>query len=100
MDVGHDEYWTDSQRANVQAAADAGVNLTFLSGNEIFWQTRYEPSIDGSGTADRTLVTYKDSHFDTLIDPTGIGTGTFEAPTSMGGADLPFELTDWYVFPG
>jgi hypothetical protein len=89
MDVGHDEYWTDSQRANVQAAADAGVNLTFLSGNEIFWQTQYEPSIDGSGTADRTLVTYKDSHFGTLINPTGIGTGTFEAPISMGGANLP-----------
>ena len=33
MDVGHDEYWTDSQVANVQAAANAGVNLTFLSEN-------------------------------------------------------------------
>ena len=40
MDAGHDEYWTDSQVANVQAAANAGVNLAFLSGNEIFWQTR------------------------------------------------------------
>src|SRR5262249_7882665 len=46
MDAGHDEYWTDSQVANVQAAANAGVNLTFLSGNEIFWQTRLSPSID------------------------------------------------------
>jgi hypothetical protein len=35
MDVGHDEYWTDSQVANVQAAANAGVNLAFMSGNEI-----------------------------------------------------------------
>ena len=62
MDAGHDEYWTDSQVANVQAADNAGVNLAFLSGNEIFWQTRFEPSIDGSATANRTLVTYKDSH--------------------------------------
>ncbi len=36
---------------NVQAAANAGVNLVFLSGNEIFWQTQFTPSIDGSNTA-------------------------------------------------
>ena len=77
MDAGHDEYWTDSQRANVQAAADAGVNLVFLSGNEMFWQTRLAPSIDGSGSANRTLVSYKDTHANRLIDPTGTATGTF-----------------------
>ena len=63
MDAGHDEYWTDSQVANVQAAVNAGVNLAFLSGNEIFWQTRLSPSIDSSATANRTLVSYKDTHF-------------------------------------
>ena len=89
MDAGHDEYWTDSQVANVEAAKDAGVNLAFLSGNEIFWQTRFEPSIDGSATANRTLVSYKDSHFRTVVDPNGIGTGTFEAPANMGGAAMP-----------
>ena len=39
------------QRANVEAARDAGVNLAFFSGNEVFWKTRWENSIDGSGTA-------------------------------------------------
>lgn len=77
MDTGHDEYWTDSQRANVQAAADAGVNLAFLSGNEIFWQTRLAPSTDSSATPNRTLITYKDTHVNALIDPTGTATGTF-----------------------
>jgi Domain of unknown function (DUF4082)/Cadherin-like domain len=77
LDVGHDEYWTDSQRANVQAAANAGVNLTFLSGNEVYWQTRLAPSIDGSATANRTLVSYKDTHANAVIDPTGTATGTF-----------------------
>jgi hypothetical protein len=77
MDVGHDEYWTDSQRANVQAAANAGVNLMFLSGNEVYWQTRLAPSIDSSATANRTLVTYKDTHANAVIDPTGTATGTF-----------------------
>ena len=49
MSVGHDEYWSGGQRANVEAARAAGVNLAFVSGNEIFWKTRYESSIDGTG---------------------------------------------------
>ena len=51
LSVGHDEYWSGEQRANVEAARDAGVNLAFFSGNESFWKTRWENSIDGSGTA-------------------------------------------------
>ena len=47
---GHDEYWSAGQRANVEAAREAGVNLAFFSGNEIFWKTRWGPSIDGSET--------------------------------------------------
>ena len=39
------------QRANVEAARDAGVNLAFFSGNEVFWKTRWENSIDGSAHA-------------------------------------------------
>jgi hypothetical protein len=98
MDVGHDEYWTDSQVANVQAAANAGVNLAFMSGNEIFWQTQLTPSIDGSNTANRTLVTYKDSHFQQLVNPSGQGTGTFEAPTNWGGAGMPSNALTGTVF--
>lgn len=77
MEAGHDEYWTNSQVANVQAAAHAGVNLVFLSGNEIYWQTRLAPSIDGSDTANRTLITYKDTHANAVIDPTGTATGSY-----------------------
>ena len=98
MDVGHDEYWTDSQVANVQAAANAGVNLAFMSGNEVFWQTQFTPSIDGSNTANRTLVSYKDSHFQQLINPSGQGTGTFEAPTNWGGAGMPSNALTGTVF--
>jgi hypothetical protein len=88
MDAGHDEYWTDSQVANVQAAANAGVNLAFLSGNETFWQTRFSPSIDSSADPNRTLVTYKDTHFNTEIDPSGHDTGTFEDPR-LGSPAMP-----------
>ena len=69
LSVGHDEYWSGSQRANVEAARAAGVNLAFFSGNEVFWKTRWENSIDGSGTPYRTLVTYKETHANAKIDP-------------------------------
>ena len=62
ISIGHDEYWSAAQRTNVEAARDSGVNLAFMSGNEVFWKTRYEPSIDGTDTAYRTLVVYKESH--------------------------------------
>ena len=48
LSVGHDEYWSGGQRANVEAARNAGVHLAFFSGNEVFWKTRWETSIDGS----------------------------------------------------
>ena len=77
MSVGHDEYWTLPERTNVEAARDAGVNLMFLSGNEVYWHTRLEPSIDGTNTANRTLVCYKDSWEASKIDPTAEGTPTW-----------------------
>ena len=45
----------------------------------MFWKTRWEPSIDGSNTADRTLVTYKDTHFNAPTDPVE-WTGTWRDP--------------------
>ena len=50
MSSGHDEYWSASQRSAVEAARDAGVNLAFFTGNEMFWKTRWEPSADGTNT--------------------------------------------------
>ena len=69
MSVGHDEYWSGNQRANVEAARDLGVHLAFFSGNSVFWKTRWENSIDGSGTPYRTLVSYKETHANAKIDP-------------------------------
>src|SRR5262249_55937644 len=42
LSIGHDEYWSAQQRASVESARDAGVHLAFLSGNEVFWKTRWE----------------------------------------------------------
>ena len=80
MSVGHDEYWSGEQRANVEAARAAGVNLAFFSGNESFWKTRWANSIDGSDTPYRTLVSYKETHANAKIDPTSTWTGTWRDP--------------------
>jgi hypothetical protein len=79
MSSGHDEYWSASQRSAVEAARDAGVNLAFFTGNEMFWKTRWEPSADGTNTQDRTLVSYKDTHFTERQDPVE-WTGTWRDP--------------------
>jgi N,N-dimethylformamidase beta subunit-like, C-terminal len=52
----HDEYWSAGQRDNVTAARNAGVNLAFFSGNEVFWKTRWADNY-------RTMITYKETHF-------------------------------------
>jgi len=80
LSVGHDEYWSAGQRANVEAARDAGVNLQFLSGNEVYWKTRYESSTVGTQTAYRTLVSYKETWSNGKIDPSAAWTGTWRDP--------------------
>ncbi|MCU1313922.1 MAG: uncharacterized protein JWM54_1679 [Acidobacteriaceae bacterium] len=54
----HDEYYTWEQRQAVQSARDAGVHLAFFSSNNIYWQTRYEPS-PLTGQPNRVLACYK-----------------------------------------
>jgi len=91
MSVGHDEYWSGGQRANVEAARAAGVNLAFFSGNESFWKTRWEPSIDGTSTPHRTLVCYKETLANRAIDPadpptwTGLWRDSRFSPPGDGG---------------
>jgi hypothetical protein len=87
MSVGHDEYWAGVQRANVEAARNDGVNLAFFSGNTMFWKTRWENSVDGSNTAYRTLVCYKETHANAKIDPSPEWTGTWRDPRLSPPAD-------------
>jgi hypothetical protein len=87
---GHDEYWSASQRANVTAARDAGVNLAFFSGNEVFWKTRW--GADPAANPNRVVTTYKETHYDTIpVDPqdpptwTGSWMDPRYSPPSDGG---------------
>jgi hypothetical protein len=80
MSTGHDEYWSGQQRANVEAARDAGVNLAFFSGNEVFWKTRWDNN-------HRTMVCYKTTHDPaTATDPSGVWTGSWRDPN---GGQVP-----------
>ena len=89
MTVGHDEYWSAGQRNAVEAARAAGVHLGFVSGNENFWKTRWETSIDGSATPYRTLVAYKETHANAKLDPADppTWTGTWRDPRFSPPAD-------------
>jgi Domain of unknown function (DUF4082)/Bacterial Ig-like domain/Bacterial Ig domain len=88
LSVGHDEYWSKQQRDKVEAARNAGVHLAFFSGNEVFWKTRWENSLDSSGTSYRTLVCYKETKANAVIDPQNpIWTGTWRDPRFSPPAD-------------
>ena len=84
----HDEYWSGNQRAKVEAARDAGVHLAFFSGNTNYWKTRWENSIDGAGVPYRTLVSYKETWANAVIDPNNpTWTGTWRDPRFSPPAD-------------
>jgi len=93
LSVGHDEYWSGEQRANVEAARNAGVNLGFFCGNGIYWKTRWENSTDVSNTPYRTLVCYKEgtlgeNQCNTKCDPlTNVWTGLWRDGCEYPDAD-------------
>ncbi|MCM2422707.1 N,N-dimethylformamidase beta subunit family domain-containing protein [Streptomyces sp. RKAG293] len=56
LSLGHDEYWSDSQRQHVTAARDAGTNLAILGANCCFRRIRFGASAYGP---DRDIACYK-----------------------------------------
>lgn len=94
MSSGHDEYWNQNQWNAVAAARNAGVNLAFFAGNDVFWRTRLSPSIV-DGAADRTVTCYKMTKMefptpDGIADPSGQWTGTWMDPNGAGiGGNSP-----------
>jgi hypothetical protein len=61
LTAGQDEYMSGPQRANLEAAREAGVSLALFSGSEAFWKTKWDKSIDSANTPFRTLVCYKET---------------------------------------
>lgn len=55
--IGHDEYWTEQMRQYVKALRDTGVNLAFLSANNIYWRAQHwEPHKSKKKSEPRILV--------------------------------------------
>lgn len=69
MSVGHDEYWSQPMRDNVEQFRDDGKHVMFLAGNEVWWRIRYADSY-------RTIWCYKD----TLDGPNALEPRTAGAP--------------------
>jgi hypothetical protein len=88
VSMGHDEYWTNTMRAAVLDARDAGTNLAFLGANTMYWRIRLEP---GAGGPARVVVGYRHSaHLDPLHAQGSVDTtGQFrEAPVPRPEHDL------------
>ena len=109
ISVGHDEYISKQQRANIEAARNAGVHLAFFSGNEVYWKTRWE---NNDGTEDRTLVCYKEGFMadgslgertcGTKCDPSPEWTGLWRTGQDFDAGMPENNLTgqiSWVEFP-
>lgn len=96
LSVGHDEYVSGQQRANIESALHQGVSLGYFSGNETAWKTRWQAAIAGPPTADRTLVCYKQRT--PGQDPSGVWTGHWGDPAGGTPAGKPGNELDGQVF--
>jgi hypothetical protein len=96
ISMGHDEYWTPEERANVTAARNNGVNLAFLGANAVFRRTRLEPSALGDG---RKVVCYKTSYTEDPMyrtDPTEVTSDWREPPNSDPESSLIGTIYEGY----
>jgi len=48
--AGHPEYWSRPMRERVEAAVASGIHVAFITGNEVYWQTRLEDGPAGPAT--------------------------------------------------
>lgn len=109
ISIGHDEYISKQQRANIEAARNAGVHLAFFSGNEVYWKTRWE---NNDGTEDRTLVCYKEGFMPdgtlgertcgTKCDPSAEWTGLWKTGADYDAGNPENSLTgqvSWVEYP-
>ena len=67
VNVGHDEYYSDNMRANLQTAISSGVDMAFFSANNFYYRMTW--AANGAGAA------YRRVHCDKNALP---GSSTFE----------------------
>jgi hypothetical protein len=96
ISMGHDEYWTPEERANVTAARNKGVNLAFLGANAVFRRTRLQPTALGAA---RQVVCYKTSYTEDPMyakDPTEVTSDWREPPNSDPESSLIGTIYEGY----
>ncbi len=59
VNTGHDEYYSDNMRSNIQSAIASGVNMALFSANNFYYRTIWSPS--GTGAANRRMHTDKNA---------------------------------------
>jgi hypothetical protein len=59
ISMGHDEYWTPAERANVTRARDSGANVAFMGANALFRRTRLDATALGGS---RLVICYKTAY--------------------------------------
>jgi len=91
--TGHDEYWDQGMRDKWETLRDTGKHLLFMSGNEVFWRTRF-PDDQGD-----VMWCYKDTmdgpggHVGGVpLDPVS-WTGTWRDTRRPGGPEGEWHLT-------
>ncbi len=102
--AGHLEYWSRPMRTRIEAAIAAGTNVAFLTGNEVYWQTRLEDGPAGPATR---ITCYKSRTADpiTATQPSLTTCRWREAPVNDPEAPLIGEMyghvvkhvADWIV---
>ena len=68
VNTGHDEYYSDNMRNNLQGYINGGAHMGFFSANNVYFRIRFANS--SAGVADRTVVCYKDATLDPQTPPT------------------------------
>jgi hypothetical protein len=102
--AGHHEYWSRPMRTALEGAIGSGINVAFLSANEVYWQVRFAPSPLGPA---RRVTCYKSAALDPLAatQPTLATTRWREPPVNDPEAPLVGQMyghivrrpADWVV---
>ena len=61
LSVGHDEYWTYGMKSAIHQARDQGTHLGYFGADAVYWQVRFENSIQSLPASNRTVVGYKEA---------------------------------------
>jgi hypothetical protein len=96
LSIGHDEYWSEEMRANVETFIQTGGNVAFFSGNTCWWRIQLEEN----DTAFSRIDHWPDDNRETRL--TGVSTrhagGSWDDGRDAVGYTV--QHTDHWVFEG